>query len=88
MTIELTPEMSEIVERLRGNMSPQRFLALLLQIADSRAVSATPSAVLHDGASLTPVLTPEDGDGYTTKEESAQALRSRLDSPRPASAKE
>jgi hypothetical protein len=41
-SIALSPEMSAIIERLRGKLSPKRFLYTLLKIADSGAVSSPP----------------------------------------------
>jgi len=81
-SIELTPEMSEIIERMRGNMSPQRFLALLLQVADSRAVSPTPDSLMEKGRSLTPLLTPQDGESCKNVTEQAGTVESMKDRPR------
>ncbi len=81
-TIELTPEMSEIVERMRGNMSPQRFLALLLQVADSRAVSPTPDSLVQKGRSLTPILTPQDVESCKDAADQGGTLESMKDKPR------
>ncbi len=45
ITLSLEPNALEILNRLRGDMTPSMFIQLLLRMADSGAVGPLPEAI-------------------------------------------